>query len=565
MATWVNMILIGIVIVFAAIMLLFSYSSLQALRQFEQEKEQDMLTLAVRNIDTSLDGTETMLYQIFRNRSDIQIIETSSDDTQRFMARQNIATALTEILAWNDNVEILFCYYPDGDREVFLQTGKRGANANVLAELQDSIKECLSGAESTRGGFLIDTADGAGYYIRYFKVRNSYTGMCLSTDAVLGDLTWMAELSSSGVFLADRTGAVYSATAGFPETVDYSKDGQILLMGSGRYIQMSSLSASQDFYIGNWTNIQLVEQQIKTVELTVVGFAVIIVLFLLFLSFFLVRSFTKPVLAMARDMKRLGNGEWDLHVPDEGLIREFNQLTSNFNEMVSEIKDLKIANYEKELDAQRAYLQYLQLQINPHFYLNVLNIIYSLAQVKDFEKIQRMTLALVEYSRYTFRDPEKLVTVQDEIEHVENYLRIQQMRFPERIEYQSFISPEIEDTLIPPFILQTFVENSIKYAVKMDRHNVISVSGKVVEIGEDLAVQIEIRDNGDGYSPEVLDEMKADGWSPDNKGHFIGLNNAMKRLELTFGSKATLLLKNEDGARTVIIIPLMWQEGEDSE
>lgn len=567
MAVWVNMILIGIVAVFAALMLLFSYTSTKAVRRFEREKEQDLLNLTVQNIDTTLSAAETMLYQIFSSEDDVQLIETEQDETRRFTARQNIANTLSRALGWSDTAEVLFYHYPDADREMFLRAAKSSADTAALTNLQQAIEARLSGAASvrTRDGFLTVMPDGAGYYIRYIKVRNSYAGMCFRTDEILGPLLWMSGQSESGVFLSGLDGAVYSKTVGFPDAVDFSQDTQMIHVGNGNYLQLSSLSSTQDFYIGSWTNLRLVEQQTQAISFTMVGFAVGIALVLLALSSILIRDFTRPILAMAQDMKRLGNGEWDIRVPEKGRIREFSALTRNFNEMVSEIKDLKIANYEKELDAQRAYLQYLQLQINPHFYLNVLNIIYSLAQVRDFEKIQKITLALVEYSRYTFREPQKLVTVQDEIGHVENYLRIQQMRFPDRVEYHAAISPEIEDTLIPPFIIQTFVENSIKYAVKMDRHTVIRVSGQVVEIGEDLAVRIEIHDNGNGYSAEVLGEMRADGWQPDNKGNHTGLNNAMKRLELTFGSKATLILKNEDGARAVIIIPLMWQEGEEDE
>ena len=177
----------------------------------------------------------------------------------------------------------------------------------------------------------------------------------------------------------------------------------------------------------------------------------------------------------------------------------------NFNDMVSEIKNLKIDNYEKALDIQKSYLQYLQMQVNPHFYLNALNIIYSLAQMKHYALIQEMTMSLVEYSRYMFRSPEQLVTVQQEMEHVEHYMKIQQMRFPDRIVFTAEISAEVEDALIPPFVIQSFVENSIKYAVNFEQHNVCSIRGKIVESHGELYVLIEVRDNGKGYQEEVLE------------------------------------------------------------
>ena len=565
LTVWINAILVGIVAVLVAIMLLFSYLSIRTLREREREKEQDLLNLSVQNIDTKLDGTEMLLYQIFRNRDDITLLETSDHETRRFLARQNIINSLKDIISWNDMAEFLFYWCPLEGRETFLRVSGGNADVNQLDALQAEIQTRIAESGASRGSFLAVTENGTGCYMRYFKIRNSYAGMCVTTDAVLGDLIWMSELSGSGVFLADDNGTVYSRTPGFPARVDYAIDGAQAVHEHQRYLQLSAPSSTRDFTIGSWTNMRLIRQQLRTAEILTVAFSLLVFVILALASVALVRAFMRPVLGMAQDMKQLGNGEWGVRAPTEGPVREFNQLTRNFNEMVGEIRDLKIANYEKELDAQKATLHYLQMQINPHFYLNVLNIIYSLAEIRDYEKIQQMTLALVEYSRYTFRDPQTLVTVQEEIEHVENYLRIQQMRFPGRIEYRSAISPEVEDALIPPFIVQSFVENSIKYGVKMDRHNVIQVSGRIVEIGEDLSVQLEIHDNGDGYSETVLEEMHADGWSPDNKGRFIGINNAMKRLEVTFGSKATLLLKNEDGARTVLIIPLFWREEDEHE
>ena len=207
---------------------------------------------------------------------------------------------------------------------------------------------------------------------------------------------------------------------------------------------------------------------------------------------------------------------------------------------------------------QKLYLQYLQMQVNPHFYLNALNIIYSMAQVRNFERVQEMTMGLVEYSRYMFREPTSLVTISQEMEHVLHYMKIQQIRFIDRIEYQTFVSSEIEDALIPPFIIQSFVENSIKYGANLERKNKISVQGRLNEVEGELYAQIEIRDNGRGYSAETLEMLKKNQVRKD--GRQVGIRNVKARLALVFGDAARVMLKNENGAVAVILIPLVWQE-----
>lgn len=263
-------------------------------------------------------------------------------------------------------------------------------------------------------------------------------------------------------------------------------------------------------------------------------------------------------------MKRGGDGEWDYVVKGDSVVLEYSNMLQNFNEMVSEIKNLKIENYEKELDFQKAYLQYLQMQVNPHFYLNALNIIYSMAQVENYQMIQEMAMSLVEYSRYMFRSPKSLVTVQQEMEHVENYMKIQKLRFPERIQFQSDISSEIEDALIPPFIIQSFVENSIKYAINFEQNNICSIKGRLIESHEKLYVLIEVRDNGKGYQEEILELLKGDGKAEDSQKH-VGIRNVRQRLALVFGDEARLILKNEEGAVAMVLIPLRWQEEETDE
>ena len=105
-------------------------------------------------------------------------------------------------------------------------------------------------------------------------------------------------------------------------------------------------------------------------------------------------------------------------------------MTDTFNTMMDEIHKLKINVYEEQLATQRSELKHLQLQINPHFLFNSLNIVYHLASVKNLALIQEMILCLVQYFRFMFRSNSHFVSLSDELDHTRNYLTIQQMRFP---------------------------------------------------------------------------------------------------------------------------------------
>ncbi len=564
LAWWAGIVLTSIALAFSLVLFLFSFFTTRELIAFEKSREQDLLNLTVRNSDLTVAALERGLYQIFRNLQDVQTMETTESETQRFLARQSIANAFTSILSWSDSSGFLFLSGPGFESDFFIQTGGSGFPVSSLEGLKQSVQTQLDKAKGRGSGF-IRLAEGKNAYFRYFRIRNSFAGICLPAEEILGDMIRASGLSESGVFLADGEGVVRAGTPGFPEQVDYARNQEQISLPSGKYLQLTSASENGDYAIGSWTNARFFYRQLLPAQLPTLALFLAVVLLLGGLGLMIVHAFVRPVSTMMKNMERLGAGEWDLPAAPKGRIREFNRLQSSFRKMTGEVRQLKIYSYEKELDVQKANLQYLQLQIHPHFYLNVLNMIYAMAEVKDFAKIQEITLALVKYSRYSFRKATDLVTVEEEMELVDNYLRIQQIRFPHRISIRKAISPEVDDALIPPFAIQSFVENSVKYAVQPDQEMSLEISGRIAEAGEDLFVEIEIRDNGEGYDEKVLRQMHADGWSPDRKGRYIGINNVMQRLNLTFGSRATLFLRNEEGACTVMMIPLTWREEETDE
>ncbi|WP_411655261.1 sensor histidine kinase [Anaeromassilibacillus sp. SJQ-1] len=137
--------------------------------------------------------------------------------------------------------------------------------------------------------------------------------------------------------------------------------------------------------------------------------------------------FFKPMEQLVQTMNAIKCGDLDAKMETDYRVVEFKQLSDTFNGMMEEIKSLKIAVYEKELELQKAQLQYLQIQIRPHFFLNCLKNLYALAQERRFEQIQQMILALSDYLRYLFSDNMTLVPLRDELQSVRRYLLLQQM------------------------------------------------------------------------------------------------------------------------------------------
>lgn len=123
-------------------------------------------------------------------------------------------------------------------------------------------------------------------------------------------------------------------------------------------------------------------------------------------------------------------GNLDTQIKQFPTSIEFLTVNDTFNNMMEQIKNLRINVYEEQLNKQKAELQHLQLQIKPHFYINTLNLLHTLARTKQMKLLEELSLYLIRYFRYMFQSNLSFVTLRDELQHVRNYLRIQELRFP---------------------------------------------------------------------------------------------------------------------------------------
>jgi sensor histidine kinase YesM len=175
----------------------------------------------------------------------------------------------------------------------------------------------------------------------------------------------------------------------------------------------------------------------------------------------------------------------------------------------------------KEMENQKlgAELSLLKSQINPHFFFNTLNSIYSLAIIKS-DKTPEAVVKLSEIMRYIIYDTErKLVPLSKEVEYIANYIELQRLRLPEEIKVIFKTKLGKEESVIEPLLLLPFVENAFKHGVDIEKGGVISVS--ITQTGNELQLHVE--------NPLIdADINNKSGQSG------IGMNNTLKRLELLY-------------------------------
>ena len=183
-----------------------------------------------------------------------------------------------------------------------------------------------------------------------------------------------------------------------------------------------------------------------------------------------------------------------------------------------------------ESAAQAAQVRALRYQVNPHFLFNTLNSLSSLVMTGRADRAEAMLLALSTFFRSSLSlDPGADVTLAEEIDLQRLYLDIEMARFPDRLNVEIDVPPELERTLLPALILQPIVENAIKYGVSKSRKAVV--------------IAIAARDNGDGrMTLDISNRLKHGGKdelpAATHEGTGLGIANVCQRLEARFGGRA---------------------------
>ncbi len=203
----------------------------------------------------------------------------------------------------------------------------------------------------------------------------------------------------------------------------------------------------------------------------------------------------------------------------------------------------KLKQMQLEASLQATELMALKAQLNPHFIFNCLNNMRALA-IDDGEKTREMITNLSEILKYSFQFGEQTqVTVEREIQHVKNYLALEEIQFEQRLRYVIDVSPDTNQQLIPTLSIQLLVENAIKHGI-MHSPDGGDITIKVVLNGDKLIIKV-------SNSGEIMRTRRSD------KSTGVGLNNLRKRLFLVYSEQASLNLTSDNG-RVTATIELPW-------
>lgn len=285
---------------------------------------------------------------------------------------------------------------------------------------------------------------------------------------------------------------------------------------------------------------------------------VIIITLVSILVFYLDRKFLKPLTTLSEIMQYSAEEEFKLPQRDCLQEDEIGTLYRGYEKMIKEIHMLIQEKYVSEIKYLNSKLQSLMSQINAHFIFNTLENISSLAYLEENAQIATMSKSLGDMLRYSIdyeKDEEKLKT---EILHIEQYIKIQEIRFGNHIFLEKKIEKGLEETKVLKFMLQPIVENSIEHGLAgIDLPWIIRLSAYKDRGG----VTVTVCDNGIGMSEEAVENVRKkihayDELSSDSRYVSIGLSNIHKRIQLLYHDPYGLDIENAEGRGVKILIHL---------
>ena len=262
-------------------------------------------------------------------------------------------------------------------------------------------------------------------------------------------------------------------------------------------------------------------------------------------------------LSMSRRLGELGRAAASVQrnsldvVIDSDARDEIGLLARAFHDMIERIRELVSEVYHEQDERRRLELKVLQNQINPHFLFNALHSIQTMASLSRAPNVAQMIGALTNILMQAVRNPQELVTLRTELDIVSSFAMIQKMRQGDLFEMSVDVPDALLDTLVPKFILQPIVENSIQHGLKdLNRRGRIDITARLV----DDRVEVSVCDNGRGFA----DDAPADPEHFAAAGEAIGLSNVHRRLVLTFGDGCGVRVSpTRSGASVLLIVPMM--------
>ena len=402
--------------------------------------------------------------------------------------------------------------------------------------------DACAAAEESLAALPFDYAKiGEDRYARTWSLRQGYAGYQKARDAFL-------QLAPSAEDYVERMYAVM--------------DQQDYLAEYALRLTQATLEQENTTYSSQATRLQ----RLPWLYFGLLAAAVALMLLLIRV---LNRAVVQPLLRLAQASRSIAGGDYTgadlpVHSGDEvgQLTGTFNRMKHAMAEHLSTLNALhreEVRNLALEKDLEHTRLEVLKSQVNPHFLFNTLNMISCMARLEDASTTDQMIVHLGSLFRHNLRTKQQEVTLEEELDGLEDYIYLQQMRFDGRITVEKKIEADLAAVRLPSFTLQPIVENAFSHGLKSCEEG-----GRILLRGwmQGRTLILTVADNGRGMTPAELDALQEKIAQSERTGRSIGLGNISRRITMLY-PEGRMQVFSREGHGTVIRFEIPQEDREE--
>lgn len=539
------------------------------------ELSENLFQNAVTQTNNMLSTVQTSISYLtfYSNENDYSVIENlrpyAEEDTQltaydTFRTTQHLNGVFQNIMASYDYITGIYIFTPSD------VTFSCSQSSNILSSrYSPKGKNWYENTLAQNGHFYVSAFMDPDMFIGevedavYFSLSindlytNEFLGVILvSCDSDIFDLSTVNTMPETTLLYISSKETNYTLYSNIDELPESFSGTDAKIKKTDLAVDSLELTAAFDY------DSLYAEFSLTGALFLVVAFTCILIF--LVLAYVMTKNMIRPLEELSTTMSRQGK-DLSFYSPYMNRTDEIGTLYNEYSNMLEELNASIKRDYQDKLNILDAQMKSLEARINSHFLFNTLESINSMAEIDENEDIATMSLALGNMFRYAIKTPSEIVTLQDEINHVKDYVSIQAIRFSNKFTLTLDIPDELYQQKVLKLILQPLVENSfyhgLNYCTAGDN---ITIQAK----RDSSILYITVSDNGQGMTQEVLDELRAklsEEASFTELGHRnkqgIGLKNIHSRIELYYGRGYGLSITSTPGEGTSITIKIPVLQG----
>ncbi len=531
------MVIIALVLPVNILTLVMSQTIIQNNRKQIYREIENSLDLAMGNLEEQLKSAYRRVTLLNSSDTNFRVLEYMSEKDGSFEMNSSYSEVVEELqMVCSESTMVNAVYFCFRSRDRLVLQGNAGMTSNVLYSY---VKSLCDDADDSAVCWRIVEVGEEPLLVSHALWNNADYGVIINLDFAISALVFDQE-DGRYIFFGDEDGTILTSAG-----MELMDETGLTLEGmkqSKRYYVLESLSESYGLLLVEVVEMEsawgIIPLPLRILETIAIISTILVIPMLLW---FINRKINRPLRRLTGAMDQIEEGNLDFRIEQtDGGGSEFNQINRNFNSMMEEVKELKIDSYEKELERKDIQMKYLNHQIQPHFILNTLNILYSYDK-DEFPLIQKLILCLSKYFRYIVRVNSKYVELEKEMEHIRNYFEIQKARFLDAFVFDVEYENELGKALVPVLLLQNFAENTVKYSLRANKDGRVRVTAEYLERKGNFDYMIvRVVDNGEGLSDDILEKIrifKETGEAQEGLG--VGITNSIERLKNFYSDELT--------------------------